>query len=114
MRAKNLAPAILSRAGTMVWLSVIVIAVPRCEQGKMTASGSVISRVPLGRPLTGALTSGRATPSLARISGEPTGTASGLAALGDRHADRTAGGLPLRLMASGISWMRFLGILGVH
>jgi hypothetical protein len=25
MRAKNLAPAILSRAGTMVWLSVIVI-----------------------------------------------------------------------------------------
>ena len=28
------APAILSRAGMMVWLSVIVIAVPRCEQGR--------------------------------------------------------------------------------
>jgi hypothetical protein len=38
MRAKNLAPAILSRAGTMVWLSVIVIAVPRCEQEEMCAS----------------------------------------------------------------------------
>ena len=45
-----------------------------------------------------ALASGRAPPSPARISGEPTGTASGLAALGDRHADRTAGGLPLRLI----------------
>src|SRR5208282_110771 len=55
-------------------------------------AGSVISRVPLGRPLTGALASSRAPPSPARISGEPTGTASGLAALGDRHADRTAGG----------------------
>ncbi len=55
-------------------------------------AGSVISRVPLSRPLTGALASGRAPPSSARISGQPTGTVSGLAALGDRHADGTAGG----------------------
>jgi hypothetical protein len=43
MRAKNLAPAVLSRAGTMVWLSVIVIAVPRCEQGEMCASTAPLS-----------------------------------------------------------------------
>ena len=62
--------------------------------------------MPLGRPLTGAFASGRAPPSPARIPGEPTGTAGGLAALGNRHADRTAGGSS----AVGLETL----VLGIH